>query len=295
MKDLAVVIVNYNSTSFLENCLRSIQEQSRIARMQVVVVDNASADADWEEVKSRHPRVEFILNSRNLGFAAACNQGIRACPARYYLLLNPDTLILDSALDKTLNFLESNPAAGIAGCRVLNPDGSLQRASRRAIPRPSIAFYRLLGLSRLFPDSARFARYNFSHLDERRTHRVEAVSGSFLMFRAELLKDAGYLDESFFLYGEDLDFCFRALKKGWAVYYFAEAETIHHKRRSSSQDVKAATRHFYQAMKIFYRKHYAGRSNALQNTVVLFGIECLYLAARLRQLLFRDAGVGSQG
>ncbi len=294
MKSLNIVIVNYNSSDYLERCLRSVRSQTAMDDLRVTVVDNGSKDADWSLLRGRHPEVSFILNPRNLGFSVACNQGIRACPARFYLLLNPDTLILDSAIDKTLAYLEARPRVGIAGCRVKNPDGTLQLASRRSIPRPSTALFRLLGLSRLFPKSRLLAGYNLTYLDEDQTHPVEAVSGSFLMFRHELLEEIGGLDEDFFLYGEDLDFCRRALDRGWAVHYFAGASVIHFKRRSSSRDVEAANRHYYDSMKIYYRKHFASQSGRLKNAAVLAAIDVLRHGKRLAQAVTGKREVGSR-
>ncbi len=294
MKRLAVIIVNYNSSDYLVGCLESVRAQTKVANFQVVVVDNASSDADWERLRRAHGEVEFILNRDNVGFSTACNQGIRSCPAEFYLLLNPDTIVLDSAIDKTLAFLSSQPRVGICGCRVKNEDGSLQLASRRSIPTPSMALYRFLGLSRLFPQSRRLAGYNLTYLDPERSHPVEAVSGSFLMFRHQVLSEIGGLDETFFLYGEDLDFCRRASDKGWGIFYFAGAEILHYKRRSSSRHSHVATFHYYDAMKIFYRKHHAPHSNPLTNATVLLGIEALYLGRRFRHWILGKRQVGSK-
>ncbi|MDA2929597.1 glycosyltransferase family 2 protein [Acidobacteria bacterium AH-259-O06] len=275
MKKLTVVIANYNSRDYLEKCLESLYQETKKTDYQVVVVDNASRDSDFSSLENRHSNLHFLLNETNLGFATACNQGIRFLSAEFYLLLNPDCQILDGAIDKSLKFLEAHPEVGIVGCRVNNPDGSLQLACRRTIPRPSTALYRLLKLSFLFPASKRFGRYNLTYLDEGRTHEVEAVSGSFLMFPNALLDAIGYLDESFFLYGEDLDFCYRAFLKGWKVYYYPEAEIIHHKGRSSRRDAGRGRRHFYDAMEIFYRKHYYTQASFFQKLLVLAGLRVM--------------------
>lgn len=293
MNKLTIVIVNYNSTDCLMDCLQSVLEETRCDSYQVVVVDNASEDLDVPALRAWQTKVGWVQNSRNLGFATACNQGLRAHPAQFYLLLNPDTVVREAAIDKTLDFLKLTADAGIAGCRVENPDGTLQMACRRSIPRPAMAVYRFLGLSRLFPNSVRFSSYNLTFLDEKTTHPVEAVSGSFLMFRHELLKDIGFLDEDFFLYGEDLDFCYRSLLKGWKNYYFAHAWITHHKRRSSGRSPGQAIRHFYDAMRIFYRKHYAPRSSGLFNAAVYAAIRILYLRTRAWQFLTGSSGVGS--
>ena len=294
MKKLTVVVVNYNAQEYLEECLQSIQEETREAGYQMVVVDNASQGPDLPPLRAKHPSLHLLLNKTNLGFATACNQGLRAHPADFYLLLNPDCRILDGAIDKSLGFLESHPQVGIVGCRVNNPDGSLQLACRRSIPRPSIALYRILKLSLLFPRSRKFARYNLSYLDDGETHEVEAVSGSFLMFRHQVLRDIGYLDESFFLYGEDLDFCYRAILEGWKVFYHPKAQIIHYKRRSSKQDTQTSAYHYYNAMEVFYRKHFARQASFLQNLLVFGGVRLLHCSSRLRQALPGKHEVGSE-
>ncbi|MGH9341323.1 MAG: glycosyltransferase family 2 protein [Acidobacteriota bacterium] len=288
MNSLTIVIVNYNSREYLSKCIGSIYAETQIDGFQVVIVDNGSHDQDFSDLKSRYPQIHFILNRANLGFARACNQGLQAYPAGYYLLLNPDCEVLDGAADKALSFIECHPEIGIVGCRVNNPDGSLQLACRRSIPRPSTALYRFLGLSFLFPGNPKLARYNLSFMDERKIHEVEAVSGSFLLFRDALGRDIGLLDERFFLYGEDLDFCYRALQHGWKIYYYPEAEVIHHKRRSSSLSVKASTHHYYNAMEIFYRKHYGSQSGPLQSRAVITAIRLLRFLNRWRGMVGSD-------
>jgi len=293
---LTVVIVSYNSEAYLEDCLASVYRETAIPNVKVVVVDNASSDRRiFPLLKHRFPDLAIVYNSANLGFAQGCNHGIRAFPACSYLLLNPDCVVSDRAIEKALAYLEQTPEIGIVGCRVQNPDGSLQLACRRSIPRPSTAFYRLTGLSRLFPRSERLGRYNYTYIDDRQAHPVEAVSGSFLMFRAPVSDRIGLLDETFFLYGEDLDFCYRAMQAGWRVCYYPEAVVIHHKRGSSSQDARAGNFHFYNAMKLFYRKHYGLNAGPVKNAMVLAGIECLYRLALLRNRVFRRSDVGSEG
>ncbi len=292
---LAVVIVNYNSTDYLLRCLGSLFARTDESDFAVVVVDNASDDRDFEHLRASFPSVTLIQNQRNQGFSTGCNQGIRTLDADFYLLLNPDCVIGDAALDKSLRFLATHPQAGILGARVTNPDGTLQRACRRRIPRPSVAFYRLSGLSRLFPRSARFGSYNVADQDEERVQEVEAVSGSFLMFRKELLDDIGFLDETFFLYGEDLDFCYRAAQAGWKILYYPEARVTHFKRASSSRRPRESNFHFYNAMRLFYRKHFYDRAGSVEHACVLGGIQLLYLASRVRLFLTRSKAIGSSG
>ena len=294
MTQLAVIIVNYNSTNDLLQCLSGIRSTGEGDEVQMVVVDNASADQSSLENELGSFSPVLLLNRENQGFARACNRGIRHCNAPFFLLLNPDVIVDHTAIWRTLDYLSSRPQTAVVGCRVLNPDGSLQLACRRSIPTVRNSLYRFLGLSRLFSRSPEFGAYNLTCLDEHETHPVEAVSGSFLMFRRELIETIGLLDEGFFLYGEDLDFCYRALQAGWLVEYYAEAAVTHLKSRSSDQDTAVNTRHFYNAMKIFYAKHYAPTAHPLQTRLVMAGIDLAHVARRVRQSLGGSRRVASK-
>jgi hypothetical protein len=294
MTELAVIIVSYNAPGLLRRCLDSVLVETALPDLSILVVDNASTDPGVADLAAWYPGVQFLFNRENVGFAAACNQGIRACPARFYLLLNPDTVIEDSAIDRSLDYLRASPRVGILGCRVNNPDGTLQRACRRRIPRPARAFFQLTGLGRLLPESLRPPDYNFRDLDPTTSHPVEAVSGSFLMFRQEVLETCVGLDERFFLYGEDLDFCYRASLAGWQVMYFAGARITHTKRGSSSTNPRLANFHFYDAMRLFYLKHFAAEAGAVERTAVLAGIRLLAAWRRVRDRL-GNPEVGSTG
>lgn len=294
MTELAVIIVSYNASSLLRRCLDSVLVETALPDFSILVIDNASTDPGIADLAAWYPGVQFFFNRENVGFAAACNQGIRACPAHFYLLLNPDTVIEDSAIDRCLEYLKASPQVGILGCRVNNPDGTIQRACRRRIPRPAQAFFQLTGLRRLLPESRRPPDYNFRDVDPATSHPVEAVSGSFLMFRREVLESCIGLDERFFLYGEDLDFCYRANLAGWQVMYYADARVTHRKRGSSSTNPRLANFHFYDAMRLFYLKHFAGDAGAVERAAVLAGIRLLATWRRLRDRLGRPE-VGSAG
>lgn len=293
---LAAIIVSYNSEHYLVECLKSLYSETDETGFQVVVVDNASRDPAYlNAAAGMFPKLRLIRNADNIGFAKACNQGIRTCSADVYLLINPDCVVQNRATEKCLSYLAAHPRTGIVGCRVENPDGTLQLACRRTIPRPTSALYHLTGLTRLFPTSPRFARYFYGHVDPALTHEVEAVSGSYLMFRSAVAQQAGLLDEDFFLYGEDLDFCHRARLQGWQVIYYPGASVVHYKRRSSSQNAEESNYHFYNAMRIFYRKHYAFKAGRIQNATVLAAISCLYRLALIRNRLRGRNDVGSSG
>ncbi len=260
--DLGIVIVNYNTRDLLRRCLETVFASEGVS-FRLCVVDNASTDGSAAMVARDFPQVHLIANEVNLGYPAANNQGLRAMgfergqrgEARYALLLNPDTELPPDALAKMTAFLDAHPEAGVAGPRLVRPDGSLDLACRRAFPSPEVSFYRLTGLSRLFPRSRRFGRYNLTYLPEDETAEVDSVVGAYMQVRAAAIEQVGLLDESFFMYGEDLDWAFRIKAAGWKVYYYPEVTVLHVKRASSRRSGRAQVE-FWRAMEIFYRKHY---------------------------------------
>ena len=261
---LSVVIVNYNVRQFLENALGSISRAMAGIDGEVFVVDNASTDGSAEMVRSKFPSVCLIEESANLGFARANNIALRRAKGEYLLLLNPDTVVQEDTFRVMLRFFGEVPDAGIAGCKILNPDGTFQLPCRRSFPTPWVAFTKIFGLSALFPKSRFFGRYNLTYLDEDETYPVEAIGGAFMMLRREAYEKAGGLDESFFMYGEDLDWCYRIGQAGFRVYYVHSTKIIHFKGESTRRSDIDEIRHFYRAMQLFARKHF-GRSR-----VVLF-------------------------
>jgi O-antigen biosynthesis protein len=256
--DLSVIIVNYNVRDYLGNALRSVSEALRGIDGEVIVVDNASDDGSVEMVRSDHPSVKVISNAKNLGFAAANNLALREARGRYLLLLNPDTVVQEDTFQAIIRFLDGHPRAGIAGCRILNPDGTLQPACRRSFPTPWVAFTKISGLSALYPRSRAFGRYNLGYLDPEASHEVDAVSGSFMAVRREAYEQAGGLDEEYFMYGEDLDWCYKIKQAGWEVWYVADTRIIHYKGESVRRSDIDEVRTFYHAMRIFVRKHRLG-------------------------------------
>ncbi len=267
---LSVIIVNYNVRAFLENALAAVLKAMSGITGEVIVVDNASGDGSAEMVRQKFPDVRLISNSENRGFAAANNQALRECRGSYVLLLNPDTIVQESTFRTMITFFERHPDAGLAGCKILNPDGTLQLACRRSFPSPWVAFTKISGLSALFPSSSLFGRYNLTYRNPDETYEVDAISGSFMFLRREVLDTVGLLDEQFFLYGEDLDWCYRIAGKGWKIYYVHDTQIIHFKgesaRRSSIDEVKL----FYEAMRVFVRKHI--RKGVVTDFIIRAGI-----------------------
>ena len=255
MIELSIIIVNYNVKEFLSNLLDSIRKAVKKIPYEIIVVDNASDDGSVDLIKKKYSKVKLIANKTNVGFGSANNQAMKIAKGKYFLLINPDTIVREDTFSKMLEFFQNTSNAGIAGCKVLNADGSLQLACRRSFPGPWTSFTKVMGLSKLFPNSKLFARYNLTYLNPNRTYEVDAVSGAFMMIRKEIYDKIGGFDENFFMYGEDLDLCYRAQKLGSAVYYVHNAEIIHYKGESTKRSNLDETKVFYNAMHLFVKKH----------------------------------------
>src|ERR1041385_4193607 len=264
---VSIVIVNYKSSALLCNCLQSLASDS----FEIWVVDNGSGEP-LDKLRSEFPAVHWIITSQNLGFAKAVNQALRVASGKYFLLLNPDTRVEPGAVQRMADFLDLHPEVGIVGGNVAGFDGTHEPASPRSIPTPLTAFYRLSGLSRLFPKHPVFGKYNWSEWDANTGAFVEAVSGSCMMLRRTMLDQIGLLDETFFLYGEDLDLCYRAGQHNWKVYYLPEARIKHLKGGSSRRNRMRSHYEFYRAMAIFHRKHFAPSCGPLLNSLIYAGI-----------------------
>jgi GT2 family glycosyltransferase len=256
--DLSIIIVNYNVRHFLEQCLGSLKKASGRIKCEIIVVDNNSADGSCSMVSSRFPEAFLIRNSSNLGFAAGCNQGIKISKGKYILLLNPDTVVEEDTFDKCINFMEMHPEAGATGVKMINGSGRLLPESKRAFPTPLTAFFKMSGLSAIFPGSRFFNRYYLGHLDSSKTSEADILSGAFMLIRREAIEKTGPLDESYFMYGEDIDLSYRLTRTGYKNYYFPETRIIHYKGESTRRSDLNYLIYFYRAMLIFIRKHFTG-------------------------------------
>ena len=229
---LSVVIVNYNVSHYLLQCVDSLSHALRGTDSEVIVVDNHSRDNSVTLLRQYHPEVRIVENLHNLGFAKANNIAIRQSRGEYVLLLNPDTIVSESVVKGVISFLDSHPEAGSAGVRMLNADGTVAPESRRGVPTPMTAFYKLSGLCGMFPNSRRFGRYYLGHLPWDSPQQIEVVSGAFCMLRTSVLKKVGLLDEDYFMYGEDIDLSYRILKSGATNWYVPET-ILHYKGEST--------------------------------------------------------------
>lgn len=253
--DISIVIVSYNVRDLLENCLYSLYSALDGISHEVFVVDNDSDDATVEMVRTRFPAVDLIASEENLGFARANNLALARAQGRTLLLLNPDTLVQEDTVATMLAFFRENRDVGMAGCKIIKPDGSLEAACRRSFPSPWVSFTKLTGLSTLFPRSPLFAKYNLTYLSEDESYEVDAISGSFMMLRREVFDEIGGLDESYFMYGEDLDWCFRTQKAGWKLFYVHSTKIIHYGGESTKRSSIDATAEFYRAMQVFAKNN----------------------------------------
>ena len=279
--DLSVIIVNYNVRQFLESALASVGRAMEGVDGEIFVVDNASDDGSAEMVHATFPDVQLIQNDTNIGFARANNAGLARARGRLILLINPDTIVQEDSLREMIRFFDENPDAGLAGCKIMNPDGTFQLPCRRSFPTPWVAFTKIVGLSALFPKSRLFGRYNLTYLSPDETYEVDAVSGSFMMIRREVYEKIGGLDEAFFMYGEDLDWCYRVGEAGYKVYYVHSTKVIHFKGESTKRSAINEVAVFYDAMRLFVDKHF-NRSRLLKG-ILRFGILVTGALAALRR------------
>jgi len=252
--DVSVIIVNWNTCKVTCDCLRSIYAQTATSKSEVIVIDNASTDESVRMIKEKFPQVTLIENSENKGFAAANNQGIRIAQGRYILLLNSDTLILDNAIFKTVAFADTHPEAAVVGCKVLNPDRTLQRT---CFMFPSLLNMVLSStyLYKLFPRSKFFGREQMTWWDRNDIREVDVVTGCFMLVRREAVEQIGLLDERFFMYGEETDWCYRFKQGGWKILFTPSAEIIHLGGASTKQAGSKMALEYVASMLRFFKKH----------------------------------------
>lgn len=255
---VSIVIVSFNVKHFLEQCLLSVQKAATGIAAEIIVVDNHSTDHSLLFLKPRFPSVKFISNTTNVGFAKACNQGLQQASGSFILFLNPDCLLPEDCIQKCLDFFSQHPGAGALGVRMLDGHGRYLKESKRAFPSPRISFFKLTGLARVFPRSKIFGRYHLGHLDACHNHEVDVLAGAFMMIPNIILDQVGSFDETFFMYGEDIDLSYRIQKAGYKNYYIADTEIIHFKGESTKKGSLNYVRMFYKAMSLFVQKHYGG-------------------------------------
>ncbi|MDA3853521.1 MAG: glycosyltransferase family 2 protein [Bacteroidales bacterium] len=280
MLDLSVVIVNYNSSSFLQICLDALALALRDIKAETIVIDNQSMDDSCAIVKAHYPWVHLVENATNEGFGKANNRAIAVAKGKHVLLLNPDTIVQKETLLQSMSILNRDPKNGAVGVKMLDGSGVFLPESKRGLPTPEVAFYKAFGMAQLFPKSKRFARYYLGHLSSEEETEVEVLAGAYMMCDAPLLKACGGFDEDFFMYGEDIDLSYRMTQKGYKIFYSPEFPIIHFKGESAGRDAVWAKR-FYEAMHLFSEKHFSDQGG-LWSQVLNLGI-------RMRKMISTSA------
>lgn len=282
---ISVIIVNYNVKEYLEQALISLERALRGISHEIFVVDNASVDGSVAHVRHRFPQVILIENSQNLGFGRANNIALQRARGEFIVMINPDTVVQEDTFEKLLQFFETHPDAGAATCKIINPDGSFAIDCRHSIPTPAIALWKVLGLSKIFPRSKTFARYNLTYLDPDGTYPVPAISGSFMMVKKAVLDVVGFFDERFFMYCEDIDLCQRINQGGGKIYYVPSTQIIHYKGESTKKNNIDYVITFNKALYQFFEKHYAGKTLFLFRWIIVLGIVARGVLIYLRNFL----------
>lgn len=277
---LTVVIVNYNVRHFLDQCLKSVEKAITNVDAEVYVVDNISSDDSVEMVKKTYPWVKLIANQENVGFSRANNQAMKVAKGEYVLLLNPDTVVEEDAFEKCIEFMDSNPEAGGLGVKMVDGTGTFLPESKRGLPTPAVSFYKIFGLSSIFPKSKKFAKYHLRYLKEDDINEIEILSGAYMWMRKSALDKVGLLDETFFMYGEDIDLSYRIIKGGYKNYYFPDTKIIHYKGESTKKGSLNYVFVFYNAMIIFSKKHFAHNAKVFSFFITI----AIYLRAFLSVL-----------
>lgn len=258
--ELSVIIVNYNVKHFLEQCLISVQKAIQGIDSEIIVVDNNSVDGSTQLINEKFGDIHLIANSKNTGFAVANNQAIKLSKGKFILLLNPDTIVQEDTFVKCLEFMDANSDAGALGLKMFDGNGHFLPESKRGLPTPSVAFCKIFGLSALFPKSKVFGQYHLGYLSNDENHVVDVLSGAFMLIRRETLEKVGLLDESFFMYGEDIDLSYRITLGGYKNYYFSKTNIIHYKGESTKKSSINYVFVFYRAMIIFAEKHFSKKN-----------------------------------
>ncbi len=287
MIDLSIIIVSYNTKDFLEKCLRSIKENPpKQFSFEIIVVDNDSKDGSTETVEEKFPEIMLIKNKENLGFSKANNIGVKKAKGRYILFLNSDTEVSQKTFDTMISFMDEHKDAGAATCKVVMPNGQLDDGSHRGFPTPWNAFCYFSGISKLFPNSMLFNGYNMAWKDLDKIHTIDALVGAFMIVRCVAGEQVKWWDEDYFFYGEDLDFCYMLKQEGWKIYYVPTTEVLHYKGisggiKSASQSLSTASKETktratlarFNAMRIFYRKHYIQKYPMFITWFIMRGID----------------------
>ena len=269
---LSVIIVNYQTFDLTKNAINSILKYDYPFEVEILLVDNASGDDSPERLKNYFKdKVTFIKSAENRGFAAGNNLALKRAKGKYQLLLNSDTVVWENTLENIYEYMEKHPDVGACGCQVLLENGKLDKACKRSFPNIKNSFFRLFHI----PTNSRDDNYNLDNLDDNETYEIDCLTGAFMFMRKSALDDVGFLDETFFMYGEDIDLCFRIKNAGWKIVYYGKSKITHLKGASSKKQKNKLLYEFYRAMYIYYKKHHSDQTYFIVNWIVYFGISLL--------------------
>lgn len=255
--ELSVIIVNYNVKYFLEHCLLSVKRACESLETEIIVFDNNSTDGSRDYLESRFNKVRFIWSDENIGFAKANNRALALCRGKYILFLNPDTIIAEDTIVICLRHIQENISCGALGVKMIDGSGKYLPESKRSFPSPWNAFWRLTGLDKLLPNTGLTSGYYASSVKRNETSVVDVLPGAFLMMKKEVFEEVKGFDESYFMFGEDIDICYRLKKAGYHNFYFPQTTVIHFKGESTQKQSPSYVRNFYGAMHLFVHKHYS--------------------------------------
>jgi GT2 family glycosyltransferase len=290
---VSALIVSHNVKDLLLQCMQALLASAEVP-IEVVVVDNDSSDGSAAAVTADFPQATVLIQEQNIGYSRAANVGLERCTGRFVLLLNPDVTVDPQCVGRLADFLLTRPDTGAIGPRLLLPDGKVDPNARRAFPVPSTLFYRTVGLSRLFPKSPRFGRHNMGFMDDSDAHEIDAGSGDCLMIRRAALDRVGFFDPRYFMYGEDIDLCYRLKMGGWKVFYLPTATASHHEREApDGAEKRQMLYEEYRAMWTYHFKHHAEDQSAFANGLVWAQIWGRWLAKSVRQSVGRERGTTS--
>lgn len=286
---LSIIVVNFNTYEYTKNTIESVITSSVAFDYEIIVIDNASSDESLSKIKSdffneiNSNKIIVIENAKNLGFAGANNIGIRKSNADYVLLLNSDTKVNKTAIQNSVSFLEENQNSGILTCKILLEDGALDHACKRGFPTPSASLYYFLGLDKKNPE--KYGQYDFLTLDENSIGKVDVISGAFMLIPRKVIEKVGLLDEKFFMYGEDIDYCYRVKENGFDVIYYPKESIIHYKGKSNKKRKYRTIYDFHNSMWIFYKKHYIKKYNFFVSVFVILGILLKFIFSVIKNFL----------
>ncbi|SHK24285.1 glycosyltransferase family 2 protein [Tepidibacter formicigenes] len=291
---LSIIIVNFKTYELTKQTINSIIQNENNISYEIILVDNASNDGSIEKLEKDFRKeinnnvIKIIKNKENLGFSKANNIGIKISKGEYILTLNSDTVIVDDCLNKCLKYIKKDNNIGALGCKVLLPDGKLDKPCKRGFPTPQASLFYMLKLDKLFSNIKKFGQYNLTYLDENEINEVDSLVGAFMIIPKKIINEVGMLDEDFFMYGEDIDWCYRIKKSGYKIIYYPGAKIIHYKGSSAKKKRFKTIYEFHRAMYLFYNKHYKKEYNILVTFTVYLGIIIKLILSLLLNLLKRQ-------